>query len=228
MRPREIAGVLGLGRAYFMSYWGRPHVSTENPIAVQDRTRSIFVHIPKTAGLSVWTALYGETKLFGHAPAHAFHRRDPARFARYFSFTLLRHPEARFVSAFAYMKQGGLTPDDKAWADRNLARYDTPDALARAMANPLVRGRMQSWNMFSPQEWYVCSPPGPRLLDFMGRTESFDASLARIGERLGIKVTPTHRNASRKSGDTGLSAEARRVLNRAYAADYALYEAADA
>ena len=227
MTPRELAAVAGLGRAHFFAAWSRDREMLARPRAVQDAAGCIFVHIPKTAGMSVCKTVYGTEELLGHAPAHAWQRLDPARFRDLFVFSLMREPADRFVSAFYFLKAGGLTERDKAWGARHLAPYQTPEELLGAMANPLVRGRIMSWLHFIPQHWYLTDRRGRVIVDYIGRVETFDESMAEITRRLGLDRAPARENVSRRPPQVDLGPQARARLDRLYAGDYRLYRALD-
>ncbi len=76
MRPRELAHLLGFGRRYFHAFWARELDIFEAPVKLQDATGALFVHIPKTAGVSVCRSVFETEQLFGHAPASGWKKRD--------------------------------------------------------------------------------------------------------------------------------------------------------
>lgn len=224
MRPRELSHLLGFGRRYFFSFWARDLPIYRAPIAVQDAAGAFFVHIPKTAGVSVCQAIYGTNTLFGHAPASGWQHFSPERFERLFSFSLMREPTDRFGSAFYYLRNGALTDKDNAFGQRTLGAFETPDALLVAMArNPILRAKVMSWVHFTPQAWYLTDRAGQVIVDYIGRVETFDESMAEIAMRIGKTYTPTHSNASKRPRSLDLTPPARELLERLYAEDYALY-----
>lgn len=224
MRPRELAHLLGFGRRYFFAFWSRDLPIYRAPIAKQDAAGALFVHIPKTAGVSVCRAVYDTDALFGHAPASGWQHFDPERFERLLTFSLMREPADRFFSAFYYLRNGALTDKDNAFGRRVLGFFDTPDALLTAMArNPILRARVMSWVHFTPQAWYLTDRAGRVIVDYIGRVERFDQSMADIAARLGRPYTPTHSNASQRPRVLCLSPASRALLEQLYAEDFALY-----
>ncbi|ALG91047.1 MULTISPECIES: sulfotransferase family 2 domain-containing protein [Actibacterium] len=224
MRPRELAHLTGFGRRYFIAFWSRGLPIYAAPREVQDVSGAIFVHIPKTAGISVCEAVYNTDQLFGHAPAIGWRSRDVERFERLFTFSLMRDPTDRFFSAFYYLKTGALTDKDNAFAARYLSAFDTPDALLTAMArNPFLRARIMSWVHFTPQAWYLTDRQSKVIVDYIGRVETFDESMSEIATRLGKTYAPTHSNKSKRPRDLALGPQAKTFLENLYADDFLIY-----
>ncbi len=225
MRPRELAHLLGFGRKYFSSFWSRSLPIYDTPQSFQDAAGAIFIHIPKTAGVSVCNAIYGTDQLFGHAPASGWREQDRKRYERLFVFSFMREPTERFFSAFYYLRGSALTQKDKDFSAKVLAPFDTPDALLDAMINDrFLRARVMSWVHFTPQSWYLTDQDGKLLVDYIGRVETFDESMSEIAMRLGKEYTPTHANTSKRPKKLSLSEKSQELINRLYREDFALYQ----
>lgn len=223
MKVREIFGSVGLGRSYFYGYWSLTTGITPELKAVQDNTRSIFIHIPKAAGMSVWKSLYGKETLFGHAPACSMRNFDRKRFDTYTTFSVMRRPEDRFSSAFYFLKNGGLTAQDYEWGQKNLSRYTSPNELLSAMSNPRIRGSIMSWKHFTPQTWYLCDYRGKILVNQIGKVEHLHAFLEEISAKIGVPLSFEQKNKSKKPGNFSYSQGALDTLRKLYAPDYELY-----
>jgi len=119
----------------------------------------LYIHIPKNGGLSMRKAI----PIPDGVPMSATHAtignwRDmlgKERFAQYRTVTVLRHPCARFVSAWSYLKQQG--PAHVYWwadaAERSaLAQYHCTYDLLSAMKENITLlphfGRQQDWLEF--------------------------------------------------------------------------------
>src|SRR6185312_6788568 len=86
-----------------------------------DETRSIFVHIPKTGGVSLTNSLYGN-RAGRHATLGTYQVVFPARaFYSYFKFAFVRNPWDRLYSAYRYLQAGAMgEAHDLAWIEKHL------------------------------------------------------------------------------------------------------------
>ena len=84
----------------------------------------IFIHIPKTAGISVTQALFGNYA-DGHTTIKNYKKKFlPQTVEKYFKFTFVRNPYDRLYSAYNFLKKGGMNAEDKQWADSNISEYN--------------------------------------------------------------------------------------------------------
>jgi hypothetical protein len=118
------------------------------PEAVR-RSGLLLIHIPKNAGTSLSRALYGED--IGHLSLKVWTQRYPHTVKRMKVFAVIRDPVDRFVSAFRFLKGGGLNAEDADFARLHLAEYDSPESLAEAMNDPGVFSNITSYCHFIPQ-----------------------------------------------------------------------------
>ena len=74
-------------------------------MAVFEELDAVFVHIPKTGGVSISKALFDSGTVGGHRPAQTYRLIYGAeRYAQMFTFGFVREPLDRLASAFAYLK----------------------------------------------------------------------------------------------------------------------------
>ncbi len=185
--------------------------------------RCLFVHVPKTGGVSVSRALFGHLA-GGHRSVEEylelFGRR---RFARYFKFTFVRDPFTRLDSAFRFLKAGGFSEDDRRWAERHLADCGDLEAFCRSWLGPETA---MSWVHFKPQAWFVCDVTGRLRVDFVGRFERLERDFEVVCRRLGRHASLPHLNRSPSPSvdpRERLSRRAREIVREVYRRDFELF-----
>jgi hypothetical protein len=185
-----------------------------------DDTKSLFIHIPKCAGISVSTALYGNLS-GGHTTLDEYIRIfEPRNILSYFKFTIVRNPWDRLVSAFHFLKGGGFGEADRAWAEAELGRHEDFDGFVRGWLNA---SNIWKWYHFRPQYHYMLEKHRVIELDFIGRFESLESDFAWIAERVGARCTLPSINAGRHEPYTEYYCAATRdIVASVYAKDIAV------
>ena len=167
--------------------------------------RSVFIHIPKTGGISVehvFLRLVGLT-WDTRAPLLLRGNDDPAKgpprlahlkateyvscgyltreqFDGYFKFSFVRNPWDRMVSEYKY-RGHPMRMTFKTWLFEHLPAPSFTDAYCHLV----------------PQHEFIYDGEGRLLADFVGRYESFQAGFDVVCDRLGIPRTPLpHENRS--------------------------------
>src|SRR5437868_3464466 len=113
-------------------------------------SRCIFVHIPKSAGISIRHSL--SLNLGSHTTLARYRSLLPPRvFENCFKFTFVRNPWDRLVSAFLFLKKGGK--GNEKWARKHLSAYDDFEAFVRQW---VTRKNIWSFAHFRPQFQFIC------------------------------------------------------------------------
>lgn len=69
-----------------------------------DRTKTIFIHIPKTAGSTISDVIYSNMRHgHNHYRALDYYSESKDKFMNYFKFSFVRHPVDRFISAYKHL-----------------------------------------------------------------------------------------------------------------------------
>lgn len=157
-----------------------------------DERKCIFIHIPKTAGTSVTRALFGSESR--HVPWNQYYETNCRKFSRYFKFTFVRNPWDRLLSAYTFLKRGGMDPADAAWAKLHLSEFTTFEQFVHEWVN---EENIRSWVHFVPQHHWVCDMSFRCTMDFVGRMENIDRDFRFISDKLGVSAELACTNRTR-------------------------------
>jgi hypothetical protein len=139
-------------------------------------TKTIYIHIPKTCGISICKALYGHQ--VGHSPMSEYGLSAPDAVKSYFKFAVCRDPMDRAFSAFRYVKNGGLTPEDRRWARAHIPPSMT---FGEFVTDVLVCKKFPAPHHFNEQHKYVEKYPyGPMGIDYVIRFEQIQAAIPML------------------------------------------------
>ena len=184
-----------------------------------DEHRCIFVHIPKCAGISVVKSLFGNFDC-GHTSLKRYQIMfAPGEFKNYFKFTIVRNPYDRLVSAYFFMKKGGVNEKDKKWAEKNLSPYADFDAFVKGWVN---KKNIRSGLHFRPQCGFICLEKNRPGMDFIGYYENLESDFSFICRKLQMNSTlhEANRNLSReKNYREYYTDETRKIVADVYAGD---------
>ena len=200
-----------------------------------DTHRVLFVHVPKTGGVSAEGVVKRncsdarkqvEPRRGRHAPLRKILDSEPG-LADYWSFGFVRNPWARLVSWYAMIED---------W-NRRVAAHGPDSVKSRGNEMWLAAGEYSGFEEFvlrgteelprvgRPQIRYLRSTEHDREVDFIGRTENFAADLQVVQERIGVTpVAPPHRNKSSHGSYRDYYTDAARTqVERVYAEDIDLF-----
>ena len=158
------------------------------------RLNAVYIHVPKAGGVSVKTALFGGRGLGHYTVADYKRRLGPIEYRRRFSFTFVRSPYARLVSAFTFLQSGGLGGQDLRFAKAYLGRT----SFEEFVMDWLTPERMELIVHLRPQVHFVCHA-GQVAVDFVGRHESMESDFDYVACRLGVDAKLPHNNRTARS-----------------------------
>jgi hypothetical protein len=195
---------------------------TSAPYSFQpfDETHSIFVHIPKCAGISVSQALYGNLA-GGHNSLEAYFTVfEPEKILNYFKFTFVRNPWDRLVSAYYFLKAGGMNEEDRLWAEAEIISYPDFDHFVRFW---LTEENINKYIHFKPQVSFIQDRRDKVRMDFIGFFENLKDDFKFVAGRLGREADLPKLNTSERNFYTNYyTEETQKIVARVYAKDIEL------
>jgi len=198
--------------------------------------RYIFVHVPKTAGSAITTALlptchWNDVELGGSwagrminpyfRKRHGLHKHATASEIRgivgeevwtsYFNFAFVRDPVDRAASTFHYLQKW------RTWNGSEIMdQFANEDEF---VLSRLFKGKGPG-GLFRPQAFWLDTD-----LDYIGRFEHLSDDFAVIMERLGLPMPTMERvNTSNRKGKPQFSDAALEIIRKRYVEDYALID----
>ncbi|SFM82651.1 sulfotransferase family 2 domain-containing protein [Marinobacter pelagius] len=153
----------------------------------------IFVHVPKAAGTSVNKALYGRT--LGHYSAAEIQRTFPNLYGRAFTFSLVRNPWDRVLSAYRFACVGRT--DSMGVHKPEQYRIPEFESFERFLCEWLPKQDVEKLDyIFRPQWMFVCDDSGEVMVDHLGRVEALDETVDVLGQKLGKPILINNENST--------------------------------
>lgn len=188
-----------------------------------DLTKSVFIHIPRTAGGSISKSIYGGADK-GHMPARVYKAYNAAKFSRYFAFAFVRNPFDRFVSAYHRALQNPSSAVTRNFADQYIRPFPDFEKFVEAMAQPAFAWRVMGHPHFAPQAEMV-SINGQVVVDYVGHFERLGEEYSKLvsehfplAEPLGVENKTPHEPYS-----TYYTPKSRDIVERLYSKDLAFF-----
>lgn len=197
--PKLPLRLLGLSDTYHIWWWERTLKRRSVLTPWNEAHNAIFVHIPKTAGTSILSALGVPTVFDTHAPSRAYARAYPDFYAGAYKFAFVRNPWDRFASSFYFMKHGTEWKMQQDWAKRHIGDQEFAEFTHR-LRSPLFRAAVLAERFFWPQTFWLGGNGNARGVDEIFRFEAVDEATQQLCARFGIGApdkTPHLRKVSK-------------------------------
>jgi hypothetical protein len=138
---------------------------------------------------------------------------DEQTYKSYFKFTFTRNPWDRLLSAYRFVKAGGMSEADRAWGVEVLGRFSSFDDFVKRwlttekIAN-IGDGPGSTRIVFAPQYRFVCLRGSSKPeVDFIGSFENIDSDFRYVAKTIGVETPLNFLNVSN-------------IDNRSYAEEY--------
>ncbi|MEZ8225877.1 sulfotransferase family 2 domain-containing protein [Vibrio splendidus] len=161
------------------------------------KQQCIFVHVPKVAGTSINHAIYGRT--LGHYSASDIKNKFPNLFNKAFTFSLVRNPWDRVLSAYHFAKQGKTATMGMYNAEQyQIPEFETFEAFVfEWLANKNVD---ELDFVFQTQSQFLTDAKGNILVDYIGKLENMSDSISYIESQIGRELVIPHANKVAREG----------------------------
>ena len=160
-----------------------------------NKKKIIFVHIPKTAGISLMKSIFGDVTLESHRSVSFYKQVFGNRYSEFFTFTIVRNPWDRLYSAYKFLQKGGINIHDKNAFETHLSTYkDFEDFVLKGLNEKII------WEIMHliPQYEFVCDKNGRIIVDYVGRFESLQEDIASLSKKINLEVVMDHHNYNKK------------------------------
>lgn len=147
-----------------------------------DYYKCIFIHIPKTAGMSISKTLFGNYA--DHADIDWYLEHYPAgTVKRYFKFAFVRNPWDRLHSAYFFLKKGGMYNVDAEFYEQHLSHLSSFEEFILEWLN---NETIESYVHFVPQYKFITSKNNRDeiIMDFIGNYENLEEGFQHVCKTL--------------------------------------------
>jgi hypothetical protein len=183
----------------------------------------IFLHIPKTAGLSIIKILdkYNPDEIYYYShPRIRKYNKVKNKNLNYFVFTFVRNPFSRILSAFNYLKNGGVNIQDR----RIRNRYKLDEIDFKTFVKNNIKNDSINTDHFKPQLHYL--DYDVKKINFIGKFENLHEDFNTICDKIGIpRQELPHKNKSKHKHYTEYyDDETREIVAEKYAMDIEYFD----
>ena len=202
--------------SYIRDWFVNPYSEFEN------KYKFIFIHIPKCAGHSVITSLFGKS-CTNHENIIAYRRKNKKKFNASYKFTFVRNPYDRMVSAFFFLKRG-ITDLDREFAAKHLNQFDNFKDFALELKNLKFKKSVGKCPHFKPQHTFICDKNNNIAVDFVGHLESIQTDFLVVKEHFKIECNLLKKNNTKhKPYQDYYNEEIRKIVYEIYKKDFDLF-----
>ena len=197
-------------------------IGEDQMLPIFDHYKSIFIHIPKTAGSSITQGLYGFQ--IGHIPIEYYKNTFPEKYDSFFKFAFTRNPLTRCYSAYNFLKKGGANQWDLAFSNEHLRRYPDFETFVESGFDEDV---IFNWVHFKPQHTFISIGTDRRILvDFVGKMENLQEDFAFVCQKIGVNKKlkfVNKRSSSNINIDKIYTPKMKKIIEEKYATDFELF-----
>ena len=111
-----------------------------------NKKKIIFIHIPKTAGVSLVKSIFGNVTLEGHRFVSFYKKVFGNKYFYFFTFTIVRNPWDRLYSAYKFLEKGGINIHDKNAFETHFSTYkDFEDFVLNGLNKKIIWKKFENY-----------------------------------------------------------------------------------
>ena len=168
---------------------------------LENENEIIFIHVPKAAGNAVIKTMYG-VEATGHDSLKRYCKADSDKYHRFYKFAVVRNPWDRFVSAFFYLKQGGMGTYDLEFSNKYLSEVsDIISFMDKIISDPVYRARVINWIHFRPQIYFLSLDGKVLDVNEVIKVENIDEGVKKVAADLNVEVSSVSKVNSSQRND---------------------------
>ena len=200
-----------------LSFLGYKSKETNPILSLFLEKECLFIHIPKTAGISVSNSIFGDVK-WGHRTVNYYksYYGDEV-FNSLYKFCFVRNPYDRLFSAYTFLKNGGINDQDLAFSQKYLEEYLTfEDFVLRG----LEKKEIMQWVHFKPQYTFVCDEGDKIVMDFVGKMETINEDFKYLCKQININNVELKKLNMSSVKKNYFSEEVKSIIKTKYQKDF--------
>lgn len=183
---------------------------------IYDYIKTIFIHVPKTAGTSMENILKEtpQHRCGGHSTAMGVKnsKEFSEKFEKYYKFAFIRHPLNRFISSYFYLKNYGYHPS-----------LNNQSVIDSSNINDYIENYpIENIIHFLPQYHFVCDINGNILMDDLFKFENLEKNWSILNSKIKLNLNLPIRNKT-SYPDFNISLDSINTINEFYKKDFELF-----
>lgn len=146
---------------------------------------ALFIHIPKSAGISLSNAIYGKDS-YGHISINDYCEYIGSKsIEKMFKFTIVRNPYDRLRSAFFYLKKGGRGNKLDIEYQKIVNSYQSFEDFVEKY---FAEHNLMEVEHFIPQVYWITNKENNVAVDYIGKFENLNNEFKIISNKIPGKV----------------------------------------
>jgi hypothetical protein len=177
-----------------------PEVNHPQFINTMLRTKALFVHIPKTAGISVRKGLFNSGGSYHYSFQNYESIYKPSFIKKAFKFTFVRHPLSRVYSSYNYLKKGGSNIVDRLFYETHMSNFKNFEDFIN---NGLIKQEViQRFIHFRTQKSFLVNCRHEISMDYIGKLETLETDYNHIKNKLKVAGELPNLNSNKENNTT--------------------------